>query len=70
MLNVDLTGENPEDMLFEAFGDRYINDAMRVVTTKLSSVDDQEMIYEALCIIVAMYIEKVKTGKINQRTIH
>lgn len=70
MLNVNLTNENPEDELFRAFGDRYIEDAMRVVTTRLSVPTDQDMIYEALCIIVAMYMQKVQDGKIAQRVIH
>lgn len=70
MLDVNLLAENPEDELFQAFGDKYIVDAMRVVTTKCSGIEDQDMIYEALCIIVAMYINKVNTGKITERTLH
>ena len=70
MLNVNLTDENPEDELFRAFGDRYITDAVRVVATKFSTPDDQEMIYEALCIIVSMYMQKVQDGKIAQRVVH
>ena len=64
------TDTSEEDALFKLFGDRFIDDALRVVTSKHSFPEDQEMIYEALCIIVSMYLKKVQDGKIDKRVVH
>lgn len=70
MLDLDTEHLSDENALFKAFGDRYIEDALRVVGTKFSTPADQEMIYEALCIMVAIYMKKVKDGDIDERILH
>lgn len=59
-----------ENELLEAFGNRYIEDAIRVVSTKVSVPQDQEMVYEALCILVAIYAQKIQDGEFKGRTLH
>lgn len=55
-----------ENVLFESFGDKFINDAYRLVSTNTIVPGDEEMIYEAMCIIVSMYMQKLKEGSINK----
>lgn len=58
-----------ENVLFQDWGDKYIADALRIVATKTMGPLDNEVVYEAMCIIVAMYMQKVKDGKINQNKV-
>jgi hypothetical protein len=68
---MDIDDLDMENELLEGFGDKYIADALRIVTTRITTPLDNEMIYEAMCIIVAMYMNKVNTGSINKdRTLH
>ena len=61
-----LTNREVENLLIEKFGDRYLSEAMRIVSTKVILPFDSDMVYEAMCIIVAMYTQKVKDGEINK----
>jgi hypothetical protein len=68
---MDIDDLDMENELLEGFGDKYIADALRIVTTRITTPLDNEMMYEAMCIIVAMYMNKVNTGCINKdRTLH
>ena len=71
MFEMDINDLEMENELLESFGDKYIVDALRIVTTKITTPLDNEMMYEAMCIIVAMYMNKVNTGCINKdRILH
>lgn len=62
----DVVSRDAENVLLQSFGDKYIIDAFRVVSTRNLTPMDNEMAYEALCIMVAMYMQKVQDGTINQ----
>jgi hypothetical protein len=71
MFNMDIDDTDMENELLENFGDKYIADALRIVTTRTMTPLDNEIVYEAMCIIVAMYMNKISTGCINKdRTFH
>lgn len=71
MFEMDIDDLDMENELLESFGDKYIGNALRIVTTKTITPLDNEMVYEAMCIIVAMYMNKVNTGSINKdRVLH
>jgi len=71
MFEMDINDLEMENELLEGFGDKYIGDALRIVTTKMITPLDNEMLYEAMCIVVAMYMHKVSTGSINKdRVLH
>lgn len=61
-----LTNKEVENLLIEKFGDMYLSEAMRIVSTRVVLPFDDNMIYEAMCIIVALYSQKVKDGEINK----
>ena len=68
---IDLTSSEIENQMLEHFGDQFLEDAMRVVQTRSFTPMDAPLIHEAMCIIVAMYVRKVKNGEINlDRTFH
>lgn len=55
-----------ENQLLESFGERFLEDAIRIIGTRTYTALDEPLVHEAMCIIVAMYIRKVKLGEINQ----
>jgi hypothetical protein len=63
---INLEDTDVENALFQDFGDKYIADALRVLTTKHVTILDRDMVYEAICIVVALYMKKVQDGVINQ----
>ena len=63
--DVDLFSPETENQILENFGDQFLVDALRIVQSGVFSPLDKEIAYEAMCIIVAMYIRKVKAGEIN-----
>jgi hypothetical protein len=67
--NLHLDTEHVENELFENFADKYLADAVRIVATKNIGPMDGELIHEAMCIVVAMYMHKVETGQINKNKV-
>lgn len=61
-----LTDKETENLLFERFGDQFLEDSIRIISTGFISPLDKQLINEALCIIVAMYSNKVRLGEINK----
>lgn len=55
-----------ENELLEHFGDQFLEDAIRIVQTRNFSELDAPVIHEVMCIIIAMYVRKVKNGEINK----
>lgn len=64
--DLELMSPELEDHMLEMFGDQFIADAMRIIQTRNFTVLDGPLVHEAICIVVAMYIRKVKTGEINK----
>jgi len=62
---IDLTSTEMENQMLEHFGDQFLEDAMRIVQNRCFTPLDAPVIHEAMCIIVAMYVRKVKNGEIN-----
>ena len=68
--DVDLHSPEIENQMLENFGDQFLEDAMRIVQTRCMNPLDGPAVHEAMCIIVAMYVRKVKIGEINQDKVY
>ena len=64
--DIDLHSPEVENQMLEHFGDQFLGDALRIVQSKSFSPMDAELVHEAMCIIVAIYVRKVKIGEINK----
>ena len=58
--------EQVENEMLENFGDKFLEDALRIVQTRTYSALDEPLIHEAMCIVVAIYTRKIREGEINQ----
>jgi hypothetical protein len=58
-----------ENMLLGQFGDKFLEDAVRIISTRTVTPFDDELVYEAICIILAIYTRKIHSGEIN-RVLH
>jgi len=66
-----LSSTEMEDQLLQNFGEEFLVEAMRVVQTNSYTKFDGPMIHQAMCVIVAMYIRKLKSGEFYQnRVLH
>ncbi len=63
--NMEVKIKEIENTMFQNFGDKHISEAIRLVNTKIILPTDNDMIHEALCIIIAMYMQKIKDGVLN-----
>jgi len=76
MLKMDLEDEELQvldyaDSLLENFAEEYLMDALRILNTKLVRDEDYKLMYNAVCIVTTMYMEKIKNGEIHQnRVLH
>lgn len=63
-----------EDMATEvitAFGERYLAEAMRVVSTGILLPEDAHMVQMSLHALVGLYLKQVRTGEtIENKVIH
>lgn len=59
-----------ETDLVENFSDHYIHDAHRVAVSKIIKPEDYQMMYDAVCVLVAMYMKKINEGLIEDRILH
>ena len=71
-LEIDMLDDKEmENQLLQVFADSYLDEAIRIVRTKRSSHLDQEMVYEGMCILVSLYMNKVRKGEMNKdKVIH
>ena len=68
---LNLSDSEVTNILIEKFGDEYLNEAIRIITTQLILPKDAAMITEAISILLSIYMEKVKSGEINKdKVIH
>ena len=58
-----LTAEEMTTELIEKFGNTHLRDAMRIISTRTVTEFDDQMVHEAMCILVAMYNKEVKIWK-------
>ena len=61
-----LTSKHMENQLLEQFGNSHLENALRIISTKIVTEEDDEMVHDAMCILVAMYTHKLRTGEITQ----
>jgi hypothetical protein len=59
-----------ENQLIETFGDVFIIDAIRILGGNIDIPGDAAVIHEALSIVVAMYVRKIKAGEINKNKVY
>ena len=55
-----------ENEMLERFGDRFLEETMRMIQTRTYVGEDEPLIHEALCIVLAIYTRKLKDGEINK----
>lgn len=67
----DLQILDTEDILLERFAEKYLADALRIISTRTAKARDSELMYDAVCITTAIYMKKVKDGEIHaDRVLH
>jgi len=60
-----------EHQLIENWGDKHIEDAIRIASTSIITPYDSDLIYEAVCIALTVYSNRLRDGKINKdRRLH
>ncbi len=60
-----------ENSMLEHFGENFFEEAVRIINTRTYAETDEPLIHEAMCIIIAIYLRKIKDGEINKdRMIH
>jgi len=64
--NLELNTLEMENNLLEHFGDKFLEDAIRIVQTGKFSPVDAIVIHEAMSIVISLYVRKIKDGEINQ----
>ena len=62
----ELDSSQIENAMLERFGDKFIEETMRLIQTRAYTPRDELLIHEALCIVLAIYTRKVKDGEINK----
>lgn len=55
-----------ENELLEYFGQTHLLDAVRILASRSVTADDSQLIHEALCIVVSMYVTKYNRGEIDK----
>ena len=69
--DVDVEILSNDTELLETFAEKYLADAIRIIMTKAYTPLDSDLLYEAVCILTAIYMRKVKDGEIEQnKTLH
>jgi len=58
-----------ENELFEKFGDKYLEDIIRVVNTREFGAKDIPMVVESLAIVLTLYMNKVRDGELNRNKV-
>lgn len=67
----EFDSEQMENEMLKDFADKFLEDAIRLIQTRKYTNLDEPLIYEAMCIVIAIYTRKLHTGEINQyRVIH
>ena len=60
-----------ENRMLEEFADNHLQDAIRIITTRYTGIEDYELIYDAVNIVTAMYIKRLRAGEChNNRVLH
>jgi len=66
--SIDIDWDDNE--LLEKFADRFLNDSLRIITTRTHTPFDTELLYESVTVLIAMYMKKVKDGEINRDRVY
>lgn len=59
-------GDYTDNELLEYFGQTHLLDAVRILASRKVTADDSQLIHEALCIVVSMYVTKYNKGEIDK----
>jgi len=59
-------GDYTENELLEYFGETHLLDAVRILASRQVTEKDAQLIHEALCIVVSMYVTKYNEGEIEK----
>lgn len=63
---LNISHKEMDNQLLEFFGYQYLEDALRIIHTGHFTPKDAEVIHDAMCIVMSIYIRKVKSGEINK----
>lgn len=67
----DFSVTEQENEMLEDFAEKYLSDALRIISTRCATNADHELIYDAICITTALYMRKLKDGEVHtNRKIH
>ena len=69
LAELELDMKDVENQLMENFGDRYLADVIRIVSTQQVTPFDADLVYEAMTVLLAIYTNKLKSGEINQNKV-
>ena len=62
----ELNLDGMENEALETFGERYMAEAMRIVTTKIILPQDTDMIQYTMALCMGIYMQKLRNGEIER----
>lgn len=66
----DLSVLDHNNIMIEQFGEKHLNDALRIISTRSARESDHELIYDAICIATAIYMKKLKDGEVHANRVY
>ncbi len=67
----DFSPKELENHLIENWGDNHVEEAIRIASTQIILPQDNELIYQAVCIALTVYSNRLRDGKLNpDRRLH
>jgi hypothetical protein len=62
---MDIENLGSENELLQTYADMHLQDTMRIILSKQSTPEDANLIYDALCLITAIYMKRIQSGEIH-----
>jgi hypothetical protein len=68
---IDFNPKELENHLIENWGDNHIEAAIRIASTSIILPQDEDLMYQAVCIALTVYSNRLRDGKLNpDRRLH
>lgn len=64
--SLSISHKEMDNQLLEFFGYEHLGDALRIIQTGRFTPKDADVIHDAMCIVMSIYVRKVKSGEINE----
>jgi hypothetical protein len=62
--------EDLENDLLRDFGEEHLHTAAMIIATGMIAPHETIVVQKAMCIVLAVYGEKIKSGEISDRVLH